>query len=216
MIRINLHYSDKLKKGSERSVILILGPLLPSFIIVLTIFLVLMFIQAGQERSVSNLRQEERTIERAVEELRPQVALSRSEIEDLEHKEKVIQILMGKERISWTDNLQMLARVIPDQVFMYRLNLTENVDQRAGRTGTQQRTEPVITYNLQLQGFAQADDMDKELRLIADFINSLRRDSLFQRNFQRDVVFSSTEKVSVANEVVSLFVLNVTPRTPGQ
>jgi len=69
-------------------------------------------------------------------------------------------------------------------------------------------------YNLRLTGFAQADDADKELRLIAEFITSMQTNSLFQRNFDSSIDFDRTEKVSVANEVVSLFELNVTPKPP--
>lgn len=214
MIRINLHDTGKKKKSQERSIILILSTMLPTFIIVLVIFLILMFMQMRRENLVNELRRRESRIEEKVNDIRPEVTLSREEIEDLEYKKNVINVLMGKDRLSWTDNLQMIARVIPNNVFMYRLDLTEQTEQRVRRTGSDQRTEPVINYNLRLEGFAKAEDMDKELKLIAAFINSLRANTLFQRNFHPDIRFSSTEKVAVANEVVSLFVLNLTPQPP--
>ncbi len=223
MIKVNLLPEGRKKKLEDRSLIIFLSIFSVSFLITLLIFLIMLIREHALQAEASALDQKVKTLKKEVDKLAPEVKLSEEEINNLENKRKVIELLMGKNRIKWAKLLNMIADEIPDNVYLYKFALTEKQEtkkiaivsnekrkkkKKSKKTKTKYKIKRYTIRTIQLQGFTNSDS-EKDLSLIATFMDNLRNDELFKKYFEDDIKFSSTKKVVVANKVVNMFEIDL-------
>ncbi len=103
---------------------------------------------------------------------------------------EILRALDPPNRLFWAEKLNMLAELVPDGIYLTRIEVDENVKEvetkeskerhrewvRGGKKGKQPKTvkKPVITHKLYLQGLARADLAEDRLRLISAFNEALK------------------------------------------
>lgn len=215
MIKVNLLPETKRKKMEDRSLIILFGFLCFAFFVSLFAGIILFSISSNQARKASEAKTKVKRLEAKVDELKPQVELNRSELDDLQNKKDVIELLMGKNRIRWANVMDMLADVIPRNVYLYQFTLEEHREKIKVQTSSSKKKKGktkdkiIVSKTLQLQGFTNSDSKEDDLTYIASFMNKLKTNQEFQNHFTDDIVFSSTKKVVVAGKVINLFELNL-------
>ena len=110
---------------------------------------------------------------------------------DSEYKKKLaVMDSLVKKRLSVTEELDIIPRVIPDGIWLQDYSFT-NED---------------LKTELNLKGVAYLGDDDKELKLINTFMSSLKENAAFAKNF-KEISIISIERSPIGKAMASSFVI---------
>ena len=150
---------------------------------------------------------------------------------------EILNSLNPTNRLLWSEKLNMLADLIPPNVYITDLLMTESVNnvetlesqqrraewEKAGKKGTPPSVvkKPVIKQSLRITGITFAENSEKRLQLVLDFLNALQRYSYrtasgetqrFMDNFDDLIKIVKIPTVLVQGVEVSQFVFVITSR----
>lgn len=163
------------------------------------------------------------------------------EIKDLVANQiEILHSLNPPDRLLWSEKLNMLADLIPPNVYITDLRMTENVEnvetlesktrraewEKAGKEGTPPAVvkKPIIKQSLQITGITFAENSEKRLQLVLDFLNALQRYSYrapggevrrFMDNFDDLIKIVKIPTVLVQGVEVSQFTIVITSQPLG-
>jgi Tfp pilus assembly protein PilN len=148
---------------------------------------------------------------------------------------EILNSLNPPDRLLWSEKLNMLADLIPRDVYVTDLRMTESVEdvetlesqqrraewEKAGKMGTPPAAvkKPVIRQSLQITGITYAKNSDKRLQLVLDFLNALQGYSYrtpdgqvrrFMDNFDELIRIVKIPTVDIQGVEVSQFIFIIT------
>ncbi|NUP88847.1 MAG: hypothetical protein HUU25_03380 [Candidatus Sumerlaeia bacterium] len=136
------------------------------------------------QRSLASLRQE-------VQQLETQYANLREASRIYEQQVRVLDMLMPRNRILWSEKFEQMSTCIPDNVYLTRIGVDERVteirtpeslaEQAAWEAAPRDErgpapapvTVPSIIQTLTIEGIAFAEQTDQRIRLVLDFKDAL-------------------------------------------
>lgn len=150
---------------------------------------------------------------------------------------EILNSLNPTNRLLWSEKLNMLADLIPPNVYITDLLMTESVEnvetlesqqrraewEKAGKKGTAPSVvkKPVIKQSLRITGIAFAENSERRLQLVLDFLNALQQYSYrtasgetrrFMENFDDFVKIVNIPTVVIQGVEVSQFIFVITSR----
>lgn len=150
---------------------------------------------------------------------------------------EILNSLNPTNRLLWSEKLNMLADLIPPNVYITDLLMTESVNnvetlesqqrraewEKAGKKGTAPAVvkKPVIKQSLRITGITFAENSEKRLQLVVDFLNALQEYSYrtasgetrrFMENFDDSVKIVNIPTVVVQGVEVSQFIFVISSR----
>ena len=150
---------------------------------------------------------------------------------------EILNSLNPTNRLLWSEKLNMLADLIPPNVYITDLLMTESVNnvetlesqqrraewEKAGKRGTAPSVvkKPVIKQSLRITGITFAENSEKRLQLVVDFLNALQEYSYrtasgetrhFMENFDDFVKIVNIPTVVVQGVEVSQFIFIISSR----
>jgi len=150
---------------------------------------------------------------------------------------EILNSLNPTNRLLWSEKLNMLADLIPPNVYITDLLMTESVNnvetlesqqrraewEKAGKKGTAPAVvkKPVIKQSLRITGITFAENSEKRLQLVVDFLNALQEYSYrttsgetrrFMENFDDFVKIVNIPTVVVQGVEVSQFIFVISSR----
>ncbi len=150
----------------------------------------------------------------------------------LENQIEILNALDPPHRLLWSEKINMIAEVIPKNVFVTNLKMTELVQEeetneskmrretwtKAGAKGTPPPTikKPKITQTLVISGITWADDPEQRLALILKFHDAMKEHTMpgfdgkprrFMDNFKDQIRIEPTWVDRMAGRAVNRFKL---------
>jgi Tfp pilus assembly protein PilN len=149
-----------------------------------------------QEKYLPQKTKEERqaaleTLRAEVAQLEQQYAGLRETYDLYRRQARVINILMPENRLLWAEKLNQISACIPDNVYVTRIGVDEEVDQIEAPESIEARAAwealpegergpeptplmiPSIVQTLSIEGITFADEDDRRIRLVLDFRDNL-------------------------------------------
>ncbi len=148
---------------------------------------------------------------------------------------EILNSLNPANRLLWSEKLNMLADLIPPNVYITDLLMTESVNnvetlesqqrrrewEKAGKKGTAPSVvkKPVIKQSLRITGITFAENSERRLQLVLDFLNALQKYSYqtasgesrrFMDNFDDLIKIVKIPTVVVQGIEVSQFIFIIT------
>jgi hypothetical protein len=153
---------------------------------------------------------------------------------------EILNSLNPTNRLLWSEKLNMLADLIPPNVYITDLLMTESINnvetlesqqrrvewEKAGKKGTAPSVvkKPVIKQSLRITGITFAENSEKRLQLVLDFLNALQEYSYrtasgetrhFMENFDDFVKIVNIPTVVVQGVEVNQFIFVISSRPLG-
>ncbi len=150
---------------------------------------------------------------------------------------EILNSLNPTNRLLWSEKLNMLADLIPPNVYITDLLMTESVQnvetfesqqhraewEKAGKKGTAPAVvkKPIIRQSLRITGITFAQNSEKRLQLVLDFLNALQKYTYrtasgktqrFMDNFDDLIKIVRIPTILVQGVEVSQFVFVITSR----
>lgn len=162
----------------------------------------------------------------------------------LNNQMEVLRSLDPTDRILWAEKMNMLARLVPEQVFLTEVEVSEEIKMRATeesrraleaweKTTEKERGEkpevvkvPIIKHELQLTGLALGDDNVQQFNNMMKFHDAMMTfntvdekgvERRFMDGFEDEIEFNSVEAEVYHGKPVNKFsfVLKTVPQNPG-
>lgn len=130
----------------------------------------------------AKLKKEVKAIEETFEKLKETAEIAKMQAE-------VIDVLMPKNPLLWSEKLNQLALLIPNKVYMTSFSMNEKVTEKETAESKKARKDwkknpfgeeprvmkrPIITNSITINGVTVGDESDRRLKLILDFIDALK------------------------------------------
>jgi Tfp pilus assembly protein PilN len=243
MIKVNLLPQELAGRKRKEKI----GAPKPSIIVVLVVgaLFVLVALEAllvyrATASSTNELKQtvsERDAIQKKIEALETQYKTLKEIKAMVANQIEILNSLSPPDRLLWSEKLYMLADLIPSNVYITDLRMTENIEsvetlesqqhrmdwEKAGKKGTAPPVvkKPIIKQSLQITGITYAENSEKRLQLVLDFLNALQNHSYrtasgevrrFMDNFDDLIKIVRIPTVVVQGVEVSQFTFIITSR----
>ena len=136
------------------------------------------------------LRNEQTRLQGEIDQLSPQAKKMRATMQKLEGQTAVLTALDPPQRVLWSQKLAYMSELIPADVFITRLEITENQQQveieesreayeeweDAGREGEAPviQTKPIVTYSVRIHGLASGETNVEQFDNVLRFHDALK------------------------------------------
>jgi len=234
MIRINLleegEKAKRPKKGKAVGEPLVSKPLVISqYIIIATIVLALIPLFIGYKKFmkvrevVNNVeveRSKKKSNEKQVADLKKKSAAVKEVLDTLRNQAEVVtKLTPGESDIYWSEKLDYLSDLIPENIYILNLKITESVREVETKESIEARqaweknkksgppppkqTRPLIEQRLILTCIAQAEERENRIRLMTSFQDAMKNHQTIRHgkvrrfidNFQDSVIISGIKTV---------------------